>query len=79
MMELDDLEVFYLRKWLSEEVKKNCNGWEPESKDYEALKTKALSQIAYKIWEKNNKPQNDDMSIWFQAEGIWNFIRYAWI
>lgn len=79
MMELDNLEVFYLRKWLCEEVRKVCDGWEPESKDYETIKTKILSQIAYQIWEKNGKPQNNDMHIWLQAEEVWNFIRYAWV
>lgn len=77
MNDLDDLELFYLRKKLNEEVAKICPEW-PEAKHFEAVKPKILPEIAYKLWEKNGKPQNHDIDVWLDAENVWNFIRYGW-
>lgn len=78
---MTDLEFISFRKNLYEEINKlpHCkNGWEPETKDFESVKKIVLSHIAYKIWEDQGKPENNDVNIWLQAEEIWNFIRYMW-
>ena len=79
-MDFDNLEIFHLRRKLYDKVKEVCQaGWEPEGRDFEFIKQDMLSYIAYKIWEKRDKPKNRDMDIWLEAEGVWNFLRYAWI
>lgn len=77
-MDFDDLEIFYLRRKLYDEVNQVCQGWGPEAKDFNMIKDKILAHIAYKIWEKQGKPQNNDVNIWLKAEQTWNFIRYMW-
>jgi hypothetical protein len=78
-MEFDNLELFHLHRKLHEKAKEVCtHGWGPEAKDFEVIKKDILSYIAYKIWEKKNKPTNCDMMIWLEAETIWNFLRYMW-
>lgn len=74
-------EIVDLRKTLYNDVKKLPhlgNGWEPEAKDFDVIRSEFLSKVAYKIWEKTGKPKNRDMDIWLEAERIWNFIRYMW-
>jgi hypothetical protein len=81
MMDLDlnEIEIFYLRRKLYEEVYKVCqHGWQPEARDFEAVKKTMLAHIAYEVWEKVGKPTNNDIYMWLQAEEIWNFIRYMW-
>lgn len=80
-MDLTDIELINLRKQLYEEVNRlpQCkDGWAPEIKDFEIVKTQILSVIAYKIWEKKGKPRSQDTNIWIQAEEVWNFIRHLW-
>lgn len=81
MMDLDlnEMEILYLRRKLYEEVYKVCqHGWQPETKDFEAVKKTILAHIAYTVWEKKGKPIDNDIHIWLQAEEVWNFIRYMW-
>ncbi|NIQ14743.1 MAG: hypothetical protein GTO02_10195, partial [Candidatus Dadabacteria bacterium] len=46
-MELDDLEIFYLRRKMDEEVSKRCYYRLPETEDFEAVKETIISHIAY--------------------------------
>jgi hypothetical protein len=77
-MDFDDMELFWLRHKLYDMVKSICAEWGPEAKDFEVIKNDMLSYIAYKLWEKRNKPMNRDMDIWMDAEKTWNFLRYGW-
>jgi hypothetical protein len=79
---MTDSELINLRKKLYEEINKlhHCKewGWAPEARDFETVKEVVLSHIAYKIWETQGKPKDNDIDIWVQAEETWNFIRYMW-
>jgi len=79
---MTDFDILDLRKKLYEEINKlyHCKeyGWAPEAKDFETVKRTVLLHIAYKIWETQDKPKNNDINIWLQAEEIWNFIRHMW-
>lgn len=81
-MEVTSIEIVFFRKKMYEEIEKlphiKDNGWAPEAKDFESVKKKVICDIAYQIWEKQGKPKNNDMSIWLEAEQIWNLIRFAW-
>jgi len=81
IVELTNIEVCNLRKRLYEEINKLPHlkeRWAPELRDFEIVKKQILSEIAYKIWEAQGKPKNNDINIWLMAEDIWGFIRYMW-
>jgi hypothetical protein len=83
--ELSDLEILYFRKKMYVEVRKLPNFVDqseeyfmPEKQDFDEVRFKVISSIAYFLWEKAGKPQNRDTEIWKEAEYVWEFIRYMW-
>ena len=79
---MTNLELVNLRKKLYDEVNKLPHikefGWGPDVEDFESVKKTVLLHIAYKIWEDQGKPKDNDIDIWLQAEETWDFIRYMW-
>jgi hypothetical protein len=84
-MEFTDLEIMDWRKKIYEEIQKlpqyshlPLYACTPESKDFDRIKGRILSEMAFKIWERLGKPKDRDVEIWNTAEETWNFIRYMW-
>jgi len=50
----------------------------PERSDFDQIRFKVISSIAFAVWEKLGKPQHRDMDIWLKAEQVWEYIRYYW-
>ena len=65
-----------------EEVKKlpylAVTNFGPEKKDFDEIRFKIISTIAFNVWEKAGRPHHRDMEIWLEAEQIWEFMRYMW-
>lgn len=78
MVEFDCFEIKNLRDVLYKEITNLNLNFSPEFKDFEIVKPRVISHIAYRIWEKLNKPKSQDVEIWLEAENTWNFIRYMW-
>lgn len=75
-----NLELVEFRLKLNKEVTElphlKNNNWQPEKADYDLVKPQFIKDLANKIWEKNEKAQAPQDYL-FEAEQIWEYVRYG--